>query len=55
MVGRAVFQRLDVIVDIDGNRSRDACQISADHQDHAEFSEGMRETQHYRSYHTGKG
>src|SRR5216684_6160485 len=53
-VSCAVFQGLHVIVNVDRDGARYARQISAHHQHHTKFSQGVRETQHRRRHHSGK-
>lgn len=43
MVCRGVVERLNVIVDRDGDRARGAGNVAADHEHHAKFAKSVRE------------
>ena len=53
MMRGGVVERLDAVVDIDGDRSGDSGKITADHQHDAEFAERVRKAEHQRSEKAG--
>jgi hypothetical protein len=54
-MGLRVVHRLDVIVYLHRHHTGLVRNIAAYHQHHAEFADGMRETQHRRGQQTGLG